>query len=227
MPKTAAAVLGFALVTGSIGLNTARYPAVWRMVGPADQAVLTSEAIPSASSPATSADRPPPAALAKTSAPAAVVPMETKPVSPSSQAPAVAAKKEEPPAAEAELEARAAVSGAPPAGPADMLKAEPSPAAAPVTTVAQTKPSEPHTTNILPTDAQPAASKPEDAARDASKPLVPVVAPANDKQAANPAAATEVRRLPPVERGMPGHGDGDLSRLFSGTVPAYTATNTP
>lgn len=52
MPKTAATLLGFAIVVVSIGFNTTRYPVVWEMVGPAGQpagaADTTQPAMPSA-----------------------------------------------------------------------------------------------------------------------------------------------------------------------------------
>ena len=35
MPRSAATILAFLLVAGSIGFNTVRYPVVWEMVGPA------------------------------------------------------------------------------------------------------------------------------------------------------------------------------------------------
>jgi hypothetical protein len=61
MPKTAAAILGFALVIGAIGFNTTRYPVVWKMVGPEAQASAASETAPSSTaSQATAPACPPP-----------------------------------------------------------------------------------------------------------------------------------------------------------------------
>jgi hypothetical protein len=114
MPKTAAAVLGFALVTGSIGLNTVRYPVVWKMVGPAEPSMPTGETPRSAVAPAAPAPSP------SASEPSTPVALQKPPESP----PAL-------PAMELSSEKEPQQGGAPGPDTADKPEAAPSSSTAP------------------------------------------------------------------------------------------------
>ena len=90
MPRSAATILGLALVALSIGFNTVRYPAVWEMIGPARASEKT---LSSASSPAAEAASHPPAPLPRAEPPPrpAPPPRKAEPIA-VKPAPVVAAK---------------------------------------------------------------------------------------------------------------------------------------
>lgn len=238
MPKTAAAVLGFALVTGSIGLNTTRYPVVWKMVGAADPAVPTGETIPSAVVPGpSSSDRPAPAALEK---PPPTLGAEGEPEA-APERPALEKGVDDKDAddngaVQEKAAADASMPAADGAGPAEAANPSPekktpetsaseSTAKTPADTTSTTMP--PTTTSATP-PIGPTTAAPSDSVEETRKPLVPVLPAASIQgTGGSSGVAAEVRRLPPVEQSSSLHGDGNLSRLFVGTIPAYPTTKIP
>jgi hypothetical protein len=197
MPKTAAAVLGFALVTGSIGFNTVRYPVVWKMVGSVDPSKPASE-----------------------SPPAIVVPPPPMPESP----PPIALRTPEPTTvrtdnytelAETKQESTSVPESTPTPETADKAATVP-PAAA---DTGEISPNSPATTG------SEEGQKPM--AEESRKPLVPVPPVSISKDAAgNVRSSSGFVRLPPVDFHGLGSNGYDTSRLFSGTLPNYPSTET-
>ncbi len=93
MPRSAATILGLALVAFSIGFNTARYPIVWEMVSPTR---ASEKAQPSAPSPPEQPASRPPAPPQRPAPPRKAEPIAVKPApkppAPKPPAPKVAKK---------------------------------------------------------------------------------------------------------------------------------------
>ena len=210
MPKTAAAVLGFALVTGSIGFNTVRYPVVWQMVGSVNPSQPATESNPAVAAPQSIASEP---TAPESPAPAAMRMSEPAPIAtPDNDAEPVETKEET-----TTPESKPSPEATPASDPAD--KPTPAPHAdagtdgtAPPPSAATTAPQD---------DPEPAAEEPR-------KPLVPVlpVSIPNDS-AGGKGDWSGIVRLPPVEHQGLGSNNCDTSRLFSGTLPSYPTTKTP